>query len=278
MRTADFPKRPHRLTGFRSYMLRNVVLAASLLSSLVLSGRHANAQNAAASSAPQLLSQQLQRLGASANELMNSIPSFTCNETAFSQETRDGRVSRPVKMAGVVRAIRQPNGVLTEKYEYKHDHMLLIIPKIPPLFVSGGFATALGYFLPSAQACYRYTLSPGRIDFAARPPATAPHRCDERGLQGFALLDASGNVTHIERTLPPETAKQLKLATSAAVDFAPVQLEGHTYQLSQHLVAEMPVGNATGHFEATYTNCHRFAATVTLGASTEVPSDRSPKP
>jgi hypothetical protein len=221
---------------------------------------------------------EMQRLGTSANALMNSMPSFTCDEAAVSEAVKHGKVGRTVKMAGVVRAVRQQDGELVEKYEYKHEHLLLVVPKMPPLFVSGGFATALGYFLPSVQACYVYTMSGGRIDFVSRPVGSAPHSCTERGLKGFALLDGAGNVRHIERTLPPEVANPLKLATFASVDMVPVEMDGVMYPLSDHIIAEMPLSGEMGRFEARYTNCHKFAATVTLGASSEVPAETAGKP
>jgi hypothetical protein len=167
---------------------------------------------------------------------------------------------------------------MVETYTYKHEHILLFIPKFPPLFVRGGFDSALVYFAPSVQACYRYSLSPGRIDFETRTGPVSGHFCTEQGLKGFALLDADGDITHIERTLPPDVAKPLKLVTFAAIDITPVTLNGHIYPLSHHMIADMPLSNAMGHFEATYNNCHLFTATVTLGPATEVPPASPPQP
>ena len=229
--------------------------------------------NAAAQQDSPQLQHDLQRIGAAASALIQTMPSFTCDETALSQAIRDHKVVRSMTLSGTVRTIRQPDGSIVETNDYQHQHILLFIPKLPPLFVRGGFAAALAYFLPAAQPCYRYSLSPGRIDFEARTDPA--HACTQRGTRGFALLSPDGNVSHIERTIPPDVANPLKLATFAAIDLAPVELGGTTYQLSQHLVAEMPLHNATGHFEATYTHCHLFTATVTLGPSTEVPPDTS---
>lgn len=222
-------------------------------------------------------------MGAAANALLVALPSFTCDETAVSEAVRDGKVLRSMNLSGVVRAVRQKNGRLVETNQIKSQHMLLVIPKLPPLFVSGGFAEVLGYFQPGAQACYRYSVSaltPRRIDFIARaefpggPSSPTALQCKDHGVKGYALLDAQGNISHLERSVPPEIAKSLKLASFASIDLAPVDLNGRTYQLSHHMVAEMPLsGGATGRFDATYTHCHQFAATVTLGASAEVPAD-----
>ena len=218
------------------------------------------------------LKQDLQRIGSTVNELIQSLPSFTCDESAVSQAIRDQKVRRTVQARGTVRVLRDPNGSLNETYTYKRSFHLLFIPSNFPLFVSGGFDTALAYFLPSAQDCYRYSLSPGRIDFETRTGPVSGHICQEQGLKGFALLDADGNITHIERAIPPDVAKPLKLAPFAAIDLTPVSLNGRVYQLSHHMVATQPLDNAMGHFEATYTNCHLFTATVTIGPATEVPT------
>ena len=236
----------------------------------------ASAQQKATTAYSPELQQYLQRIGAAASAQILSMPSFTCDETAVSQVIRDHKIVRSVALSGIIRTIRKPDGRMVETNDYKHDHILLFIPKIPPIFVSGGFATALAYFLPAAQDCYRYSLSPGRIDFETRTDPA--HACAQRGTKGFALLSPDGNISHIERTIPPDVANPLKLAIFAAIDLAPVELGGNTYQLSHHMVAEMPLHDATGHFEATYTNCHLFTATVTLGPATEVPPDTTPNP
>lgn len=226
------------------------------------------------------LKQALQRIGAIANDLLQSMPSFTCDEAATSQAIRDHKVLRSVSLSGTVRTIRKPDGRMVETYDYKREHILFFIPKFPPLFVRGGFDSALFYFLPVAQPCYRYSLSPGRIDFETRTGPVPGHICQEQGLKGFALLSADGNITHIERTIPQDVAKPLKLTPFAAIDLAPIILNGRTYQLSHHMVAEMPVDEdkVMGHFEATYTNCHLFTATVTLGPATELPPADTRKP
>jgi hypothetical protein len=225
------------------------------------------------------LNQALQRLGSEAEDLIQSTPNFTCDETATSQALLNQTVVRTVSLTGTVRTIRKPDGRMVETYAYKHEHILFFIPKLPPLFVSGGFDTALSYFLPSAQACYLYSLSPGRIDFDTRTGPVSGHICREQGLKGFALLNPAGDITHIERTIPPDVAKPLKDVPFAAVDIAPVTLHGRVYQISHHLVATQPLeSNATGHFEATYTNCHLFTSTVTIGPSSEIPSTNATQP
>jgi hypothetical protein len=226
------------------------------------------------------LQQDLQRIAAEASALQQSLPSFTCDEAATSQAIRDRKVFRSVHVEGNLRMVRQPDGRLKETYEFKRNRFLFVIPTSLPAYISGGFDSALSYFLPGAQGCYRYMLSsPRRIDFATRDDAATPAACKDRGLKGFALLNADGRVTHIERTIPADVAKPLKLATYASIDLAPVELDGRTFNLSNHLIAEMPiVMGATGRMEATYTHCHLFTTTVTIGPSSEVPAGVTTNP
>jgi len=249
-----------------------------LLSFIVLAPKTAFPQQPQPVAYSPELQQDLQRLGSQAEQLIQSTPSFTCDETATSQAIRDQKILRSVALSGTVRTIRQPDGRMIETYDYKREHILLFIPKFPPLFVSGGFDTALSYFLPSAQACYRYSLSPSRIDFETRTGEVNGHICREQGLKGFALLDAAGDITHIERTIPPDVAKPIKNVPFAAVDITPVTLNGRVYQLSHHMVATQPLDFSTGRFEATYSNCHLFTSTVTIGPSREIPPSNSANP
>ena len=235
------------------------------------------AQQTSAVAPSPTLAQDLQRLGAEATSLSQSLPSFTCDETAVSQAIRNGKIVRDMRLSGTLRMVRDRAGALDESYTFKHDHVLFFVPVIPPLYVRGGFDSALSYFSPGQQSCLQYSLSPRRIDFETRTDANAS-ACKQRGMKGFALLNAEGNVTHIERTVPLDVAKPLKLATFAAVDLAPIELNGRAFQLSNHMTAEKPLTGAMGHFEATYTHCHLFAATVTLGPSTEVPPDATANP
>ena len=252
-------------------------LAATLLFAASLSAQQTPSPTNSPPHSPQLQA-ELDHLGTTAKAQILSLPSFTCQEIATSQLIRDQRVRTNVKVQGTVRVIREPGGNLEETYTYKRPFHLLFIPARLPYFVSGGFDSALSYFLPPAQACYQYTLSPRRIDFTTRTGVVPGHICRSRGLKGFALLNAAGDVTHIQRTLPEDVARSLKITAFAAVDLAPVNLNGHVYLLSQHIIATQPLDNGEGYFEATYTNCHRFTSTVTLGPASEINPDNDSKP
>jgi hypothetical protein len=212
------------------------------------------------------LQQELQRLGEAAAALDRTLPGFTCEESAVSSELRGGKVHHSVTFIATLRATRAADGKLNESISitqvngkpFSTGHFAL------PVFVSGGFDKAMRYFAPEQQACYRYVLSPGRIDFETFSGSPGPPLCKERYLQGFALLNAEGNVTHLERRVAPEAALATHEADYATVDFATVTLNAHTFQLSRHLYAEMPIHNRPTTFAADYTGCKLFTATVTI--------------
>ncbi len=225
------------------------------------------------------LQQELQRLGAAANELEHALPSFTCQESALSQELKGSKVLRGVQFIATLRAQRGADGKLDETISitsvngqpFTNGHFHL------PVFVRGGFDQMMRFFAPNQQACYRYSLAPGRVNFASIPGAD-PLLCKDSGTTGFALLDAAGNATRIERRVDPAMARAHHAATYAADDFAPIELNGHTYRLAHHLYAELPVGNGVGAFTADYSACKLFTATVTISPATPVDETPAPPP
>lgn len=254
-RGAVYPKSLARLAAY----------ASLAISCAALSG--ASAQQPGSLS----LQQELQRLGAAATELEHALPSFTCQESALSQELKGGKVLQGVQFIATLRAQRGADGKLDESISitnvngqpFTNGHFHL------PLFVRGGFDQMMRYFAPDNQACYSYTLVPGRINFQSLPGAD-PHLCKDSGTTGFALLDTAGNATRIERRVDPAMAKAHHAADYAADDIAPIELNGRTYRLAHHLYAEMPVGNHVGAFTADYTACKLFTATVTISPATPV--------
>ena len=227
----------------------------------------------------QALRQELQLLGEAATTLEHALPGFTCQEKALSQKLRGKKVLQGTQFVATLRAQRTANGSLDESisitsvngqpFTNGHFHM--------PLFVRGGFDQMMRYFAPDNQACYSYTLVPGRINFQSLPGAD-PHLCKDSGTTGFALLDTASNATRIERRVDPAMAKAHHAADYAADDIAPIELNGHTYRLAHHLYAEMPVGNHVGAFTADYTACKLFTATVTISPATPVDGAPAPPP
>jgi hypothetical protein len=255
-------------------MRRYPALAVALLS-CAMSGRAQTTAPAAA--APETeLQRVLKKLGEEAVELEKSLPSFTCAENVVSQELRDGKVRHSVTFTATLRAQRKADGHLDESFQITTlDGRPFTNGRVAaPVMMSGGFDQAMRYFHPEQQLCYEFRLSPGRIDFKTTTDSLS-HGCPEKDMAGFALLDTAGDVSYLERTVPVKAAKPLKLATYAAVTFAPVKMGDTTYRLSSHVVGEMPHGKSIGRFDATYSNCRLFKSTVTIGPAEMLPEDSS---
>jgi len=215
------------------------------------------------------LRRELQLLGEAATTLEHELPSFTCQEKVLSQRLHGKKVLQGIPFVATLRAQRTADGNLDESititnvnnqpFTSGHFHL--------PVFVRGGFDQMMRYFAPQQQACYRYSLAPGRVNFQSIPGAD-PLICKDSGGTGFALLDAKGNAIRIERHVDPEMARSRQAATYAADDIAPIELNGQTYRLARHLYAEVPQGNDTYAFTADYTDCRLFTATITISPAT----------
>jgi hypothetical protein len=225
---------------------------------------------------PTTLESTLQRLGEQAVLLQRSLPSLTCMESVVSQEFRHKMVVRSVDFTASLRAVRDGDGEIRESYEFKtvRGQPFTTGGFVMPTYVTGGFSRALRYFSPDQQPCYRYTLKGSRIDFETAPQT--PEACRTRGTSGFALLDGQGNITHLERRVATRYSEEYHQVPFAALDLTPLTLNGVTYLMTRHLFAEQPEGGATDRFEADYTDCKLFTATVTIGPAVETPDTTAP--
>jgi len=224
-----------------------------------------------AQSANDRLDTALTRAAAAEAALRSTLPSFACKEDVLSEEIQGGKrpkILRRVTFTADVRVERRGDAELHETFEpASWADILTQSGGIGiPFYVSGGFQRALDYFDTARAACYRFTLpNPNRIDFSAAPDALQHPACqDETGLHGFALLDPAGDIIHLERTVPEAVSRRTTLAPFVAIDLAPTVLNGQTYRLSSRVVSDGRPGPTHGHFEATYTACRLFHATVTI--------------
>jgi hypothetical protein len=226
---------------------------------------------------PAELESVLQRLGEQAVRLQRSLPSLTCMESVVSQEFRHKMVARSVDFTASLRAVRGNDGEIHESYEFKtlRGQPFAASGFVMPIYVTGGFTRALRYFAPDQQACYRYKLKGNRIDFETAPEP--PQACHTRSTVGFALLDDQGNITHLERRLTDRYAVEYHQVPFAALDLTPLTLNGVTYPMTRHLYAEEPNGGSIDRFEAEYTDCRLFTATVTIGPATIPPAENPPR-
>lgn len=247
---------------------RNAATPIVLCAALFLAGRPAAPQ--ANPGSPELR-QTLDRLAAAAEVLEHSLPSLTCFETAVSETLKNGKVKKHVAFSGNVRVVRTPAGHLNETFTLTqvngkphtgHGYRF-------PYYAVGGFEGGI-LSLPTRQPCYVYTLSSGRIDFATAPGAGSTPPCRDDGVRGFALFDADGNVTHIERSVSAQATRDFHLTPFAAFDFAPIELNGRTYRPPHHVISETPEDPGAGRMESTYSNCQLYTASVTILPPTQV--------
>ena len=241
----------------------------------------AAAQTAAPGAKDPALATTLEHLAAAAETLHTALPNFECAEAVSSRRMRGGKEKWAVHFTATLRVHRDGRGEPEESFtpltlEGKTNPK----PKFKmPIYVEGGFANALDAVFAQEAGVLRVHAGAG-ADRLCRPAA--------RGLRTgagtskawpvFALLDADGEVRHIERTVPDETARKYRIAPFAAIDLAPVELNGRVFRLSSHLTSTWPSGDDDDRFEAEYTGCRLFTANVTLLPGSSVVSEDAPAP
>jgi len=228
----------------------------------------------ATESRPADLQDELSKLAADAELLHSDLPGFACTETGTSQAIKENernpnknKVKAQVQFVAGVRAERSGEGRL---------HESLTLSEVngkpynggkftPPMMVEGGFDQLLDIFLPERQTCFDFRLSEGRIDFVSKPGTFDRKQCGELGApEGYIRFDAAGNVSHMERQVTPELARQVHIVDFASADIVSTELDGKMYPLPAKVVAEVPKDGEVLHFEAAYTACHLFKATSTI--------------
>jgi hypothetical protein len=251
------------------------------LSRLALSGA---VLSAVSLHAQENLASVLARLGEQAEKIERSLPSFACQQSATSDELRPGKHGTPDKVlrhaefTANLRVVRGADGALVESAEFLtvNGQPFSTQGFVMPAYSQGGFRQSMSYFLPGQQPCYRYTLTPGRLDFEGAPGSAEREGCRSAGTHGFVLLDAEGNITHLERRVSVQGVALYHLVPFASLELAPVTLNGESFRLSSHLVSDRQNGPFLDRFETTYTNCRLFAATVTIGPASETPTEKQP--
>jgi len=227
------------------------------------------------------LQTELEALAATAESLQHDLPSFSCRETGFSQVIKKSKVTTQVQFAGDLRVQRGADGRLHERLQTTEVNGKPFSGASfkRPIFVEGGFDESLDYFLPAEQTCFRFAASPGRVTFDSPPGSFDRPACVDMGApSGFAQLEDAGRVVHIERTVPSEYASRVSVVDFSAIDFMWTELDGTMYPLSAKMVAEVPQGSETLHFEVTYSGCHLFKATSTVLPDVTPVPDSGPPP
>ena len=254
-----------RESGYGGCMRQSAALSFTLLASLIC---HAQQPQDAD------LALHLRQLGAAAEALEAKLPSFACHESLTSEEIRGGKVKRHVQAEGDLRIAARKDGKMDEQFTVTAINGK---PAKPgdlrmPLFVRGGFQHALSMFRPEDQACFDYRLSGQRIDIKSREAPSEACR-EKTDFTATALMDENGLLTHFEFNAPVDVAESRHLIPSAALDFSPADLGATQFLISTHVVAQKPVGKSTYRFEAHYTGCQLYQATVKIGDATAISED-----
>ena len=218
---------------------------------------------------------RLRTLAAAAEALENKLPAFACRESLLSQEIHGKKIKRQMQANGDLRVQADANGDLDERFIPTEVNGRAYKPGSfhPPLFVTGGFRHALGQFRPQDQPCFDYRLTGNRMDYTSR--ANPGDDCDAKsGIHGFALFDDAGNLLHIEQHVDENAARNRNIIPFATLDLSQVDLGGTTFLLSTHVIAEKHADDSTYRWEATYSACRLFEATVKIGDPTPIPDTK----
>jgi hypothetical protein len=218
-------------------------------------------------------------------ELYNvTVPSFICDEHIVSQEVHEGKIKRKVVVDAVFSVTRSTvkANTLEESREVKLvDGKPALSKSITmPLSFSGGFSGALNKFLSSDhRLCFEYAADASTpypqgiaaFTFVANPTTASQPDCAsiQPGTTGRFTVDiASMQVTHIQRTVqnPVNVNKDRTVLGTAAVDYAPVVLNGKSFWLPTTITAFTKETSKTNgvRFTAHYSKYHRFEATVAI--------------
>jgi len=230
----------------------------------------AHAQSAASPPAD-TLPVQLHQLAVAAEDLRHHLPNFSCTESFISQELRNGKVRTQVKGTGDLRVQLGADGKLSEHFQVTEVNGRPANKLRVPMFVSGGFQNALDLFEPDIQLCFDFTTSANRIDFGSSPNPT-PACKEHSDTTGFVIFDAAGNPRHLEHRVPVDIASQRHAVPLGTIDLTPTDLGGATFYLSTDVLADISKDKSTYHWEATYTNCRLYTATVKILPATPAPS------
>ncbi|HUB28632.1 MAG TPA: hypothetical protein VL967_03005 [Terracidiphilus sp.] len=221
------------------------------------------------------------RLYAYAQQYRDSLPSFACDETILSRQTRyRGKAGRGIRVEGTMREIRKvppdPYDPFTEQHQFTKLNGKPAKGAIRlPYFIQGGFANLIGFHHSELRDCFSFRITPLsqantfqlQIDRKETPETAASCRGIFAGTQYRVIADAEGHILHSERTIPAETAEQEDEAYFAAIDYAPQQFGERSFWLPTKFASHDPAG--AGSMEAVYSNCHRYTGDMTILSGSE---------
>ena len=204
------------------------------------------------------------------------LPSLSCRESIVMDEMKHGAVKKTTRIEGTLRVVRTEDAKtpLREEHHFTSRNGANVEDgqKIGMTYwVSGGFANGLGHAFAGSEVCFDLAAAPVagtetmRLELTRRAGSDALAVCREHALPGYRktlVLDAEGNVLHVDRTVPPEVAGPRREVAFAAVDFRPVQLGAQTLWLPVRLESHDPKDE--NRLEVRYSECRLFSSSITI--------------
>lgn len=230
----------------------------SLFAALLLTAGAAGAQ----AQEPRL-AHVLERAAEASDAQKQSLPNFECREDVLSQRVHKDKVDEEARMVALLRVQKDPSGRLNESFEPVGNPGAR---GTLPFYVTGGFGLALEYVTRDHQKCYSYDLKADRLVFRAKPheDVAALGCTNPDGITGEALVNADDDIVHIERHVPWKQAERTGFVPFAAIDVGTVELNGHHFRMSTHIDAVSDESKSFSKFQATYSGCRLFGATITI--------------
>jgi hypothetical protein len=244
----------------------------------------------------------LTRVRENVAEFQKSIPGFACDESVLSQHLEGNKVKD--EMSADSSFEMKPIGADGRLRESRHVKLVDgKVPKDPqkvslPYTYSGGYADVIHF---SESQCDDFHLQASTnvstpiILVSSPKPASAsqPTHCaslahsikatiDPQTFQVLRLETITQDITvdlgFRGHFIAFPTSRNNVLATS--IDYAPVELGGKTYWLTKTVVNDFTDKTKPVHlhFEAHYSNYHRFAATSTIQPSQSIAPEPSTQP
>lgn len=222
------------------------------------------------------------RVHAYAEQYRKNLPSFEVDESAVTQQLKGDRVKWEVKLNVTLHEVRDEKieGNFIEKWTIRQVDGKPAPPKFKlPYLINGVFGNAVGFGTGNDEtwACFESRVSPGTSASTARfefwlKTGQLPPFCKDivENYRKSVLVDiATGRILHLTRSMSEKAAHKHHEVVFVDVDYAPQKLGEETFWLPVHFVSHNEKGDRR--MEATYSNFHRYTASVKILASDPLP-------
>ncbi len=231
--------------------------------------------------------QILEKVRANVEASVAALPNIDCEEHLRSVELAGHKVKSSITLDSTMRATRQPNA---DEFEEEHTYHALNgkAPKkgtrvVLPLSIAGGFGNSFSPYLASKyDRCHEFTLLPSGtekeilLEVVGRLESYQSALCSEfmLDLKARFWLDAgSAQILRME-AVSPTAGEQIGFkALTSRTEYALVPLGEKSYLLPVHVHADLARndGSIARQYDAEYSHCRRYGATVEILPSSDPP-------